>query len=195
MKHDTISTNIRLGPRSPAGRRETIERQGIQINLLTQENKNLQTQIDTDHLTGLHSRKYLDEQIDIFGQSGSIKGLTVIMFDADDFKIINDTLGHLIGDEILQKIATILKDIVESTDILARFGGDEMVLLCPNLIETDNIQKVLCRIHDALNDKKLKVSFGFSTDIKPDIKERFDFRDTLKKADDHLLQMKQYKNT
>jgi len=87
-----------------------------------------------DGLTGLFNRPYFDEA---FEQQVSLAkryhtDLSVLFIDVDNFKEINDTLGHIVGDIALEKIGAIIKKAKRESDIAARFGGEEFVLLMPH---------------------------------------------------------------
>ncbi len=84
-----------------------------------------------DGLTGLSNRQHLDSRLsEEIRRAGRYENpLSLIMFDIDKFKYINDTYGHLAGDKILLKTATIVNETLRDTDIAGRFGGDEFVLI------------------------------------------------------------------
>lgn len=88
----------------------------------------------TDSLTGLYNRRYLESHlnhlVDVSANHG--KALSVIAFDIDFFKIINDTFGHDVGDRVLQELATRIKQLTRNIDISCRIGGEEFVLAMPN---------------------------------------------------------------
>ena len=106
----------------------------------------------TDHLTALPNRFLLEERFaQALGQSRR-EGLLLaaLMIDVDRFKNINDTLGHNVGDALLQQIAAKLKGCTREWDTLARWGGDEFVLLLPSLQEPDTAMRVAERCLAAL---------------------------------------------
>lgn len=86
-------------------------------------------QLRTDHLTGLYNRRYLDNylQAKLQGKSGRLIG--GIMIDLNGFKSINDTYGHAIGDHALKAAARLLRKTFSDRDFIARYGGDEFVIL------------------------------------------------------------------
>ncbi|MGL5032440.1 MAG: diguanylate cyclase domain-containing protein, partial [Microcystaceae cyanobacterium] len=98
-----------------------------------------------DYLTGLSNRIQLMERLsDSLKQSQRNPDLIFALFflDLDDFKVVNDSLGHLVGDELLKQVSHRLSTCVRPSDCVARFGGDEFVILVENLDEISNIDKI-----------------------------------------------------
>ncbi len=91
----------------------------------------------TDRLTGLNNRQKLDQAIAEEADRAARYGhaLSVILFDVDHFKSVNDTHGHLVGDDVLVKMAETLTETIRSVDIAGRWGGEEFLVICP---ETDD---------------------------------------------------------
>ncbi len=87
-----------------------------------------------DPLARCHSRRYLEERLpsDVAFVSRHGAALTLVMIDIDHFKKVNDTYGHLAGDEVLRTTARIIQDTIRSDDVLTRFGGDEFVVVMRN---------------------------------------------------------------
>ena len=100
----------------------------------------------TDHLTGLPNRRALDE----FAQTNS-RALTVVMFDLDHFKSVNDTYGHLVGDIVLQRVARILDSAATGVGTVYRWGGEEFLLVCPDG-EVDTIRSAAERARQSTAD-------------------------------------------
>lgn len=99
--------------------------------VLQQQNKLLAILSVTDGLTGLYNRKKLNEilldQIALFQRNQRV--FAVLMFDIDHFKVLNDTYGHLAGDEVLVNVARIFSQSIRSVDYAARYGGEEFVII------------------------------------------------------------------
>jgi two-component system, cell cycle response regulator len=91
----------------------------------------------TDSLTGLHNRRYLEVHLGklLAKNQESKKALAVLMIDIDHFKLVNDTHGHHVGDQILKTFATRIKDNLRSFDMVARLGGEEFVAILPDVTQ------------------------------------------------------------
>ncbi|WP_342596875.1 EAL domain-containing protein [Cyanobacterium aponinum UTEX 3222] len=106
-----------------------------------------------DKLTGLPNRNLLIKRLDLalkrnrrYAQSN----FALLFFDLDNFKLVNDSLGHLIGDELLLQIGTLLQTFIRDTDIAARLGGDEFVILLEDIKEVEQAVVVARRILDSM---------------------------------------------
>ncbi len=95
-----------------------------------------------DPVTGLPNRHAANEQIlsliETVGRTSD--GFALLLLDLDDFKMINDTLGHVVGDQVLRALATRLTEYMRPSDVACRFGGDEFVLLAPRITERAHLQ-------------------------------------------------------
>ncbi len=102
-------------------------------------NEALRRSVFSDHLTGLVNRRafYESAALALERCSRSNLPLAVIVFDADHFKVVNDTYGHATGDAVLRHLAAGLSANFRSTDIVARFGGEEFIVLMPSASEDD----------------------------------------------------------
>ena len=100
---------------------------------LLEANERLTYMSQTDGLTGLDNRRYLNERIeDMFAHALRMdEPFGLVMCDLDKFKSVNDTYGHQAGDEVLKQLATILKDEAREVDRVGRYGGEEFMLLLP----------------------------------------------------------------
>ena len=121
-------------------------------------------QARSDTVTRLPNRRALDERLDEAIRHSSHSGcpFCVVMMDLDGFKIINDTFGHDIGDDVLRQIADSLKKTLRTSDFLARYGGDEMTLV---LSETDLSQACIVtrKIQDQLLNLSIQLRGGQAT--------------------------------
>jgi len=96
-------------------------------------NKKLQEMASRDSLTGLYNRRHFGELLDrLFAESSRYQtDLTCMMIDLDNFKRVNDSLGHHAGDELLKRTAEVLLGCIRESDIAVRYGGDEFIVLLP----------------------------------------------------------------
>jgi diguanylate cyclase (GGDEF)-like protein len=94
---------------------------------------------DLDALTGLHNRRYFHETLarEVSRAHRYGRQLALIVFDLDDFKAINDRIGHLAGDAVLAETAERVKDVVRSADVACRVGGDEFAVILPESTTAD----------------------------------------------------------
>lgn len=132
----------------------------LEASLLHQRVKELAAK---DSLTGLANRRnFLDRMAAEMARSHRLgRPLTVALADLDEFKAINDTYGHSIGDAALIRMAEVLVGGMRASDLVARFGGDEFVLLFPDTSTT-----VVERILDRLAATKLSVSDGRDGEVR-----------------------------
>ena len=122
-----------------------------------------------DPLTGAYTRRYFDK----FLAGGEMSG-GVAMIDVDQFKSVNDSFGHLVGDEALKTVAEAMQNCLRQTDILIRYGGDEFLLLMPQS-RPNGVESVIRRVQDAVRaarvpshpEIRLSVSIGGVCDVQP----------------------------
>ncbi len=105
------------------GMHRRLEKQAAELERLS----------NLDGLTGLHNRRSLDQRLDSEVDRARRGGsaLSLVMLDIDNFKDVNDRYSHTIGDEVLKRLAQVLRDHTRSIDLSARFGGEEFVVLLP----------------------------------------------------------------
>ena len=110
-----------------------------------------------DSLTTLPNRLLLKDRIalEISHSKHTSQRLAIMYLDLDRFKLINDTLGHDIGDRLLKEVAKRLKSCVNETDTVARLGGDEFVILLPGITREENIGNIANKILEAIREPLL----------------------------------------
>jgi diguanylate cyclase (GGDEF)-like protein len=148
---------------------------------------------DLDALTGLHNRRYFHETLarEVSRAQRYNRSLALIVFDLDDFKAINDRIGHLAGDAVLADAAERVRDSVRSADIACRVGGDEFAVILPEstLADADQLYR---RIHQSVSSRpisqegRLFLSAGV-TDLRPED----DAVAFFERADDALYRAKE----
>lgn len=109
-------------------------------NLLTREyaNESLLRFAFTDYLTGLRTRGYFEQQLELEFKRAERKQqkFALLMIDIDHFKVLNDTFGHHVGDQLLRDVTSILMKDMREVDTVARYGGEEFVIILPETTET-----------------------------------------------------------
>jgi len=155
------------------------------LNSLYQANKLKRTAF-YDPLTRCHNRHYLESHIktNLYWYKIRHAGYAMIVFDIDHFKRVNDTLGHLAGDQVLKQVADIVKRSLRDTDEFIRWGGDEFVILLDMKAEeaisiADRIQQHIAKESD------ISLSIGIT-----DISEQDSFKSAMDRADAALYEAK-----
>lgn len=142
-----------------------------------------------DKLTGLFNRAFLEEEIQRLNAQRRMP-LSIIMADINGLKLINDAFGHQMGDRYLITAADTLKKCCRSDDVIARWGGDEFVLLLPNTAEEES-QRICSRIFSACQEAegfpiRLSMSLGCAVAFQPDE----DYQQALKEAETNMYRHK-----
>ncbi len=129
-----------------------------QYNITLKQQEELTHNLKHDYLTSLPNRLLLTDRLeqDIKHFKRTKKQVAVIFIDVDKFKIINDSLGHNVGDSILKEIACRLKHSIRDTDTVARFGGDEFVILIDDFQSIHDIIKIITKIQKSFT-KEIKL--------------------------------------
>lgn len=151
----------------------------------------LQAQSVTDELTGLLNRRELDRQYQVITATAkrSRRPLSMLVMDIDHFKEINDHLGHATGDTVLRKLGELFRRHGRESDVIARFGGDEFVLLLPDNT-TAEAEAFAKRLHAMISELDVPgvavtVSIGIATS-----EQHLSFDELFKQADKALYQAK-----
>nr|WP_083856529.1 HD domain-containing phosphohydrolase [Desulfosporosinus meridiei] len=146
-----------------------------------------------DVLTGLYNRRFFEEELMRLNVPRNLP-LTIVMADVNGLKLINDSFGHAMGDELLKKVGEVIVRGCRADDIIARLGGDEFVILLPRTASAE-IEQIVKRIkNQALNETvgsiEISISFGWETKLDKDE----DIREVLKKAEDFMYKKKLFES-
>ena len=195
--------------------KETIERlnrESLELRKenarLKEENEELKRKLEKiekeiihDNLTGLYTRKYFSEKVenDIAGllketgekRKEGYQVLSILFCDLDDFKKINDTYGHSFGDQILKRVSEILQENVRDTDIVARWGGEEIVieLLGADAKEATKKANDLKELIKEKIQEEFQIPLSLSIGIS-ELKSGDNFDEKIKNADEAMYQAK-----
>ncbi|MHB8125337.1 MAG: diguanylate cyclase domain-containing protein [Desulfitobacteriaceae bacterium] len=126
--------------------------------------------LNTDYLTGVYNRRQLDGYIEKIWNSSEEKSFSAILIDINDFKLINDRFGHETGDEALKDAVSIIRKSLRLNDFVARFGGDEFVVIM-DINSREMLEQAVKRIADNVENfnkhtlKPYKISFAMGYDI------------------------------
>jgi len=167
----------------------TITSRMKEINEL---NSKLTYLANTDSLTNIRNRRSFFDTVDIVFHSAkrNTNPFGLLMIDIDNFKKINDNFGHQTGDEVLKRVSKVLTDTIRGSDIIARFGGEEFILVLQESTES-SLLSVANKLIELINTdtffvQKISISIGctlFCNDDK-------NIDDIIKRADNALYQAK-----
>ncbi len=144
-----------------------------------------------DSLTGLYNRAYFDEEVRRLEAARELR-VGIVGCDVDGLKLINDSMGHQAGDELLRAAGTAIASAVREGDFVARVGGDEFVVLLYN-IDSPGVKKVMDRIRTAIakqNKQAPGLPLSISLGCAVATEETKDIHQLLKEADDHMYREK-----
>ncbi|BHH85876.1 sensor domain-containing diguanylate cyclase [Desulforhopalus sp. 52FAK] len=160
---------------------------------LEELNKALEIKSNTDVLTRIYNRGYFNQHfsMEIARANRYQSPLSLILFDIDRFKLINDTHGHLTGDIVLQEMAGLVQEQIRKNDLLARWGGEEFTVLVPGvekedaLLFAEKLRKIIAETRFA-GTLMITCSFGVSSYVLPE-----DGDDLLNRVDKALYKAKE----
>jgi len=179
---------------------KNVNEMGKRISELENELDKAYKDLLIDPLTKAYNRKALEKKLGEILEKGKERqlDLCVAIVDMDDFKKINDTFGHLVGDFVLIKLVQMIKKLIRASDSIFRYGGDEFIIVF-NRSNIDMASKSVERILNKIRKTKLKykdyiivatISIGLTQHHKGDTMETI-----LKRADDALYKAKKEKNS
>ncbi len=158
--------------------------------------KSLKAFANQDFLTKVHNRKYFFEEGERYFKNAlqTHEAFAVAMLDIDNFKHVNDTYGHDVGDIVIKKLATILKESTKGSDFVARFGGEEFCLLLKNITPgaaEHFFQKICRKVSQAQIEIQPEQYLSFTVSIGVSTSCRESLTASIKQADINLYRAKQ----
>ena len=158
-------------------------------------NENLEMVV-SDPLTGLGNRRYFDRTIEPFFEALEDKdeAFSIMVFDIDHFKRVNDILGHDMGDQILKEVATRLVTNMRAVDVVSRYGGEEFMIAMPKteeddaLVAADRIRALIAGTPIYVDGQALRITTSAGV---AQVQKGEQLRDVFKRADDALYKAKQ----
>lgn len=162
---------------------------GFLVNVLVYNDyKLLSDYAAKDGLTGLYTHQYFFDHLNIIMTDNHDQGhFSLIMIDLDEFKKLNDDLGHLEGDRVLKEVAIAIKENVRESDIVARYGGDEFALILPGVGYT-LCQSIVERLRRAIIDLGYFTAVSIGSALYPD--EETDIYKLVYLADKRMYEQK-----
>lgn len=146
-----------------------------------------------DQLTGVYNRRFFEEEVIRLDVRRNLP-ITIMMGDVNGLKLVNDSFGHAVGDQLLKKVSDLISSSCRADDIISRIGGDEFVVIFPHS-DSAEVEAIVSRIqHLAAMEKveslDISISFGWATKMT----EEEEIRESLKKAEDHLYKKKLFES-
>jgi len=136
---------------------------------------NMKKEANTDYLTGIYNRNYMETTVDGFLKQAykNNESVICIVFDIDRFKAINDEYGHLFGDEVIKLVSNACSSVLRGDDLFARFGGDEFVIILKGItlkngeIKAKQILETVrdLNIHKDGNHIPISISIGVTDNL------------------------------
>lgn len=152
----------------------------------------LKAMAERDYLTGLYNRIKFESALEYEFNRNRRYGdpFSLIMLDIDHFKLVNDTYGHDVGDTILQEFAHLLRSSMRTTDIIARWGGEEFMLLLPNS-DGEQARHIAEKLRESITRTEFTKVGRMSASMGVcEMKANFEMSDLLKYVDDALYKAK-----
>jgi len=162
--------------------RNILQKAHLEIAKRQQTEKQLRYQSTHDKLTGIYNRTFFETELVRYEHSRDFP-ISIIVIDQDNLKVVNDTKGHRVGDALLRKTADLLRSVVRESDVLARIGGDEFVILLP-ATDVVSVKNIMARVKQSLleynaehSDLPVELSLGAATAEKNNLIEAFKLAD------------------
>lgn len=162
-----------------------------ELEIKTEQVETVTRKSYVDTLTGLYNRAFLEKNLVGMIQNGSVGSL--FMFDLDNFKKVNDTYGHIVGDKVLQYFGEVLREFAEDCDIICRLAGDEFLTFYPELLSRDEVafkaESIIRRFVERMGTMGLAGTVSVSVGIML-AQGKHTFQELYNKADKALYYVK-----
>ncbi|CCC57974.1 diguanylate cyclase [Caloramator australicus] len=209
VEEESVSRALNMGAddyiKKPFSEVELLARIKVQIRTrrlqleLLERNKELEIAYEKikdlatkDILTGAYNRLYLREYLEMYSKGHDNNIISCFIIDIDNFKLINDTYGHLTGDVILKRLVDICKNTINDYGIVVRFGGEEFLIIITELVDSFFLaEKIRSECEkDKTGGFKWTVSIGLSQGTITKDKFLIDSEKLIKQADEMLYEAK-----
>ena len=173
-----------------------LEEQREEIKKLRDELRRVKEEANIDPLTGLRNRRSFERTLSEFFKDFKKFGypFSLIMLDLDNFKEINDTYGHLVGDRVLKEVGNILRNYLRAKDVAARVGGEEFAVILPGITKdvaalvAERLRKVISNRTVEYGDSKVNFTASFGVaEMRDDVESP---EDLIREADEKLYRAK-----
>jgi diguanylate cyclase (GGDEF)-like protein len=126
-----------------------------------------ESRADRDPLTGVYHHRYLKTRLEEELRRSRSNGepVAVVMMDLDNFKNVNDTYGHLVGDDALKMVTSVVQSAVRSSDVVGRYGGDEFMVILPETTR-EKTENIIDRVTAELEERDLRLADGAAIPVK-----------------------------
>jgi diguanylate cyclase (GGDEF)-like protein/PAS domain S-box-containing protein len=157
---------------------------------------NLRSKVNTDELTGLRNRAYCERRLQGLAAEGGDEppAIGILFIDIDNFKSVNDSHGHQIGDSVLQMVSETIRDNLRSSDIAGRWGGDEFIAIIEDVASLKSLRRIAEKIRALVEHSRLDLagqSYSVTVSIGGTLLIKDDTRETLvQRADWFMYKMK-----
>jgi diguanylate cyclase (GGDEF)-like protein len=157
------------------------------------EKNKLRHESETDQMTGLMNKNTFEDKTKRQIERSMAYNSALLFVDLDHFKMLNDTLGHSVGDEAIQETATRLQKLFANVDLISRFGGDEFCIFVWNIPKAkliDKLERLITIMHKTYSNGKVSVDISASVGVVYCRNRQSDFKSLLNMADTALYEAK-----
>jgi diguanylate cyclase (GGDEF)-like protein/putative nucleotidyltransferase with HDIG domain len=135
-----MSVDVKSVEEAVSGEEDMEETGNLLRQVFHETVQEAQSERERDSLTGFLQRQYFEEKVDVYLKKPKAGG-TFFMMDMDDFKLVNDTYGHVMGDNLIQAFSEVIKKNIRDDDYVCRIGGDEFAIFFPEMVKESVIRK------------------------------------------------------